>query len=496
MKKQLRILKPALLLLAFLSILFGPFPALAANASDTKVTPADADITGWIKDNSGIRYYNSSYVPITGRRKIDGSWYYFDKSGYLRTGWINYNGNWIYFDKTGVQQKKTWVKWENNYYYINSDGYMTTGWKTISGKKYYFHPDGIMASSEYVACRWLKKNGILSNTAASRVVWVEDSKGEYLQATKGKWYAKNEWLWIDGYCYYFNNKGYLVKNKTIKGSTVNKQGKYVQNGKVVRKKGTAKASSRILTKKGVKTLAQLLPPTPDWSKIKVIRHACGVAGDLTYTNSKEALADSIADGVKAIEIDFRYTSDQKLVCAHVWGNLEMTDAPTLKEFLKYKFDGKYTTMTAETALKMLIEAGDVYLVVDTKERNVLPVYQEIDRILSNLKGGNYYKRMVVPQIYYKDQYKPIMGVYPYKNQIFSIYKITPRDDSTFKDIADFCAKNKIGTFTLPKKDITTERFKYISGKKLRIGVHTINEEDEWKQVTKAGAGAIYTDFLN
>ncbi len=89
-----------------------------------------------------------------------------------------------------------------------------------------------------------------------------------------------------------------------------------------------------------------------------------------------------------------------------------------------------------------------------------------------------------------------MGVYPYKNQIFSIYKIAPRDDSTFKDIADFCAKNKIGTFTLPKKDITTERFKYITGKKLRIGVHTINEEDERKNVMKAGAGAIYTDFLN
>ena len=58
MKKQLRILKPALLLLAFLSILFGPFPALAANASDTKVTPADADITGWIKDNGAKRVLN------------------------------------------------------------------------------------------------------------------------------------------------------------------------------------------------------------------------------------------------------------------------------------------------------------------------------------------------------------------------------------------------------------------------------------------------------
>ena len=71
----------------------------------------------------------------------------------------------------------------------------------------------------------------------------------------------------------------------------------------------------------------------DWEKVTIINHACGGIDGNSYTNSTEALDNSIKSNCESVEIDFRYTSDGTLICAHDWEDIGFKSAPTLEELL-------------------------------------------------------------------------------------------------------------------------------------------------------------------
>ena len=232
----------------------------------------------------------------------------------------------------------------------------------------------------------------------------------------------------------------------------------------------------------------------NWSKATIISHACGGIDKHSYTNSAEALDLSISEGFYAIEIDFRYTSDGTLICAHDWEDLGLEVVPSLEDFMKFKINDLYTPLTAEQALEKLVNTG-ISLVVDTKEDDAVKVYKEIDTILSSIKNGEKYKEFLIPQIYYKEDFSAIKGVYDYKNYIFSVYKLKLTKDKQFEDIAQFCKDNGITTLTVPKKKVTDERIKIIKDKGLRIATHTVNSKKDRESFTEMGVDILYSDFL-
>ncbi len=60
--------------------------------------------------------------------------------------------------------------------------------------------------------------------------WNQNSTGWWYQCDNGSYY-KNEWQWINGKCYYFDTKGYMLSDTiTPDGYTVNKDGEWVING--------------------------------------------------------------------------------------------------------------------------------------------------------------------------------------------------------------------------------------------------------------------------
>ena len=232
----------------------------------------------------------------------------------------------------------------------------------------------------------------------------------------------------------------------------------------------------------------------NWSKATIISHACGGIDKHSYTNSAEALDLSISEGFYAIEIDFRYTADGTLICAHDWEDLGLENAPSLDEFMKLKINDLYTPLTAEQALRKLVDTG-ISLVVDTKEDDAVKVYKGLDTILSSIEHGEKYKEFLIPQIYYKEDLPAIKGVYDYKNYIFSVYKLKLTKDKQFEDIAEFCRENGITTLTIPKKKVTDERIKLISDKGIRIATHTVNSKKDRESFTEMGVDILYSDFL-
>lgn len=104
---------------------------------------------------------------------------------------------------------------------------------------------------------------------------------------------------------------------------------------------------------------------------ELIAHAGGGV-DVPYSNSKEALEKSIADGFRYIEFDLIFTADSVLVAAHDWdlfnvqtGYAHKKDtAPTFADFSSRRIMGRYTPLSAADINAVFEKDTTIYLVTD------------------------------------------------------------------------------------------------------------------------------------
>ena len=135
------------------------------------------------------------------------------------------------------------------------------------------------------------------------------------------------------------------------------------------------------------------------SSIELIAHAGGGV-DVPYSNSKEALEKSIADGFRYIEFDLIFTADSVLVAAHDWdlfnvqtGYAHKKDtAPTFADFSSRRIGGKYTPLSAADINAVFENDTTIYLVTDKLSSPVL-----LARSFPRIK-----ERMLVEAFTYKD----------------------------------------------------------------------------------------------
>lgn len=107
------------------------------------------------------------------------------------------------------------------------------------------------------------------------------------------------------------------------------------------------------------------------SPVELIAHAGGGV-DVPYTNSREALEQSIADGYRYIEFDLQFTADSVLVAAHDWdffnlhtGCAQKGDtAPTFADFSSRRMAGRYTPLSADEINSVFESDTTLYLVTD------------------------------------------------------------------------------------------------------------------------------------
>ena len=101
----------------------------------------------------------------------------------------------------------------------------------------------------------------------------------------------------------------------------------------------------------------------------LIAHAGGGINGLKYTNSLEAMEQSIEHGFKMIELDLLISSDGRIVAVHDWKSFHVmtnsnnTGPISSKEFESKIIYDKYTTLNISTAIDILDE-NDVVLVTD------------------------------------------------------------------------------------------------------------------------------------
>ena len=233
-----------------------------------------------------------------------------------------------------------------------------------------------------------------------------------------------------------------------------------------------------------------------FSENKYIIHACGYISDdegnmHDYTNSREALENSLAAGNRIIEIDFHYTSDGALVCGKAWGDLYLNgeqltpgEAPTLSDYLKCKILDKFTVLTFDDIAGYMRDNPDMIVVTDTKETDI-DTYKMITSDYPDIKD-----RFVV-QIYHASEYDAVKKAgFPYI--IYTLYE-TEDSERTKESLIKASKKPLVGfTFHI---DLTEDQdfMDIMKSTETPLFVHTENDESKIEKYLSDGISGIYTD---
>lgn len=102
---------------------------------------------------------------------------------------------------------------------------------------------------------------------------------------------------------------------------------------------------------------------------RFIAHAGGAFKGSKYTNTLEAITESISKGYKLIELDLMLTSDGEIVAMHdwnIWRNKTGSQIaiPTLRQFLDAKALDGTTHLDLQAIIKIFKDNSDLILVTD------------------------------------------------------------------------------------------------------------------------------------
>jgi glycerophosphoryl diester phosphodiesterase len=243
-------------------------------------------------------------------------------------------------------------------------------------------------------------------------------------------------------------------------------------------------------------------PVP-WIEHTLIAHALGDIDNNTYTNSLEALEESVKEGYKLFEADILLTRDNQLVLRHDWAvgsflhlNQTYVDngtgfyVPTLEEFIQTPILNQYTPMTFEDLLKYMKTHKDIYIVTDTKYLTPEEYLPEFDLILKaiNKVDSRLLDRFII-QFYNEEMYYNLSQKFPFKEYLFTLYAT----DISNEEIVRFMADNQLKYLTMYEGRITQEFIDELSQHGIYTLTHTINDLTKVSDYLYIGLDGIYTD---
>lgn len=224
----------------------------------------------------------------------------------------------------------------------------------------------------------------------------------------------------------------------------------------------------------------------------LIYHAGGQIDGNVYTNSLEAVQKTLSEGKNFIELDFRYTSDGHLVCAHAWYDVFPEDyEPTLEEFLAAKIQGKYTPLTAEKVIQLMEENPQMYLVTDTKDADSVEI---IGKLVSLAQNDPKILNRFIVQLYTGREKNDMKALYPFEDSqfVFTTYKW-----GTWQhEVAAICNEENISVIAVPYEEMSDEDAAYMKELGFTVYEFTVDRGDYAKLSLERGISGFYTNGLS
>jgi glycerophosphoryl diester phosphodiesterase len=224
---------------------------------------------------------------------------------------------------------------------------------------------------------------------------------------------------------------------------------------------------------------------------RYIAHAGGIGNHRTYTNSLEALNNSVARGHTAIEIDFSWTSDDHLVLVHDWDREferlfdRLPGRLTLAEFRLTPSAYGLTHLILEDLESWLLDNPEVLVITDIKERNT-----EGLRLIAEEYPEH--RHRFVPQIYRPESYIEVREL-GYDHVVFSLY----RTDLSDRQVIEFAIANPLFGVTMPVRRAREGTLPAeLAANGVRVFVHTVNDYPTANGLRTEGVYGVYTDWLS
>jgi phosphoglycerol transferase MdoB-like AlkP superfamily enzyme/glycerophosphoryl diester phosphodiesterase len=212
-----------------------------------------------------------------------------------------------------------------------------------------------------------------------------------------------------------------------------------------------------------------------------------------YTNSVEALNNSYALGNRFIEIDFKITTDNQLVCSHSWDTLydegkKLGEAVTLEKALSCRTRGGFTPMSFAQLVDFMKEHEDMYVITDFKGFTSCEGVGYIMDLCPDMKD-----RFII-QAYHEDEISQLeeLGI---KYIIYTLYR-TEESERTYDALKEATTKHDLVAITLQDDMVTDDVVSTINSLDVLFFINTINEVDEMNDYISRGVDGFCTDVVD
>lgn len=225
-----------------------------------------------------------------------------------------------------------------------------------------------------------------------------------------------------------------------------------------------------------------------------IAHAGGGLGKITYTNSYQALNANLRNGFRYFEIDFVFTSDERLVCLHDWKeNFTRTFGFETERSLSFEEFGqlvennqKFTNCTLEGLAGWMRENPSAFVVTDIRG----DVLKALKLMFDNLPEAN---KRVIPQIYEPKHFETVSDM-GFDQIIWTLYRYRGSNYQVIRWVEEW--QNTKVAIAMSKNRVSTALLSGLAERGIPTYVHTINNlKEKEKLLTQFGVTEIYTDFL-
>lgn len=123
-----------------------------------------------------------------------------------------------------VKPYEGWVMDDKGWWYqLSDETFLKDGWYELDGKWYHFDSSGYMSAKKYIKSKDYESNGVIYYVDQNGIWdeqkyrWMQEGTEWWFAQVGGKWYARNEWAWIEDKWYYFDDHGYMVKGDQVIG---------------------------------------------------------------------------------------------------------------------------------------------------------------------------------------------------------------------------------------------------------------------------------------
>lgn len=226
-----------------------------------------------------------------------------------------------------------------------------------------------------------------------------------------------------------------------------------------------------------------------------VAHAGARVRGVTYTNSLEALDSAYEAGYRLFEIDFEWTSDDRLVCIHDWDEtyralfpgMDHASVPTHEQFMGADMAHDLRQSDLDGLLAWLDAHTEARVVTDTKSRPVL----SLERIAQ--RAGDRFDRFV-PQIYKHTQAEKVVAL-GYEQILWTLYRSRVKPPEARLAWAERLPTQVVGIVMPDSTCLDTDLARRLRERNFMVYVHTVNDPTILERTAAAGANGWYTDDL-